>query len=134
MSRIHRLTVLSYLLVLLIFASSCSRKETMDRALSLEKQGRPDKALQIYEAQLEKTPNTDCTMLAELNFRIGESFLAMDRAREAFSAFNRAIELDSGHPEARLKLGEMYLLSGSADRAAEQAQAVLHRDVSGNSR
>lgn len=100
----------------------------MDRAQRLEKQGHPDKALQIYEAQLEKTPNTDHVMLAELNFRIGESFLAMDRAREAFSAFNRAIELNSAHPEARLKLGEMYLLSGSAERAAEQAQAVLHHN------
>jgi tetratricopeptide (TPR) repeat protein len=127
MSRIHRLTVLSSLLLILI-AFGCSRSETMDRAQRLEKQGHPDKALQIYEAQLRKTPNTNRTTLAELNFRIGESFLAMDRAREAFSAFNRAIELNSGHPEARLKLGEMYLLSGSADRAAEQAQAVLHRN------
>lgn len=100
----------------------------MDRAQRLEKQGHPDKALQIYELQLQKTPNTDRIMLAQLNFRIGESFLAMDRAREAFSAFNRAIELNSGHPEARLKLGEMYLLAGSADRAAEQARAVLHRN------
>ncbi len=100
----------------------------MDRALRLEQQGRPDKALQLYEAQLQKTPDSDHTTLAELQFRMGESFLAMDRAREAFSAFNRAIELDSGHREARLRLGEMYLLTGSADRAAEQAEAVLHHN------
>jgi hypothetical protein len=31
----------------------------------------------------------------------------MDRAREAFSAFNRAIQLDSNHGKARLRVGEM---------------------------
>ena len=97
--------------------------------MRLEQQGRPDKALQLYESQLQKTPGSDRTTLAELQFRMGESFLAMDRAREAFSAFNRAIELDSGHREARLRLGEMYLMTGAADRAAEQAEAVLHHSV-----
>ncbi|HEU5400981.1 MAG TPA: tetratricopeptide repeat protein [Terriglobales bacterium] len=100
----------------------------MDRALRLERQGRPEKALLLYQAQLQKTPGSDRAALAELQFRIGETFLAMDRAREAFSAFNRAIELDSDHRAARLRLGEMYLLTGSPDRAAEQAEAVLHHN------
>jgi tetratricopeptide (TPR) repeat protein len=126
MSRILGVTFLSSLFILLVFTSGCSRTKTMDRALRLEQQGRPEKALQLYESQLQKTPDSDRATLAELQFRMGESFLAMDRAREAFSAFNRAIELDSGHRQARLRLGEMYLVTGSADRAAEQAEAVLH--------
>lgn len=100
----------------------------MDRALRLEQQGRPDKALHLYEAELQKTPESDRATLAELHFRMGESFLAMDRAREAFSAFNRAIELNSGHREAHLRLGEMYLMTGAVDRATEQAEAVLHHN------
>jgi tetratricopeptide (TPR) repeat protein len=100
----------------------------MDRGLHLEQQGHPDKALQLYQAQVEKTPKSDRSTLAELQFRIGESFLALDRAREAFSAFNRAIELDANHGKARLRVGEMYLLSGSPERAAEQAEAVLHHN------
>lgn len=98
----------------------------MDRALRLEQQGQPEKALQLYQAQLKKTSPSDRAALAELEFHIGESLLAMDRSREAFAAYNQAISYDSSHRMAHLRLGEMYLLSGAADRAAEQAQAVLN--------
>jgi hypothetical protein len=76
MSRIFGVPVLTFFLCLLSFTSGCSRSKTaMDRGLRLEQQGRPDKALQLYEAQVEKTPPSDRTTLAELQFRIGESFL-----------------------------------------------------------
>jgi tetratricopeptide (TPR) repeat protein len=57
---------------------------------------------------------------------MGECLLALDRTRDAFSAYNKAIELDDTHQTAHLRLGELYLLSGSVDHATEQARAVLN--------
>ena len=125
MSRIFGLSFASILVIVLALCG-CSRSKLMDRALRLEQQGQPEKALQLYQAQLKKTSPSDHAALAELEFHIGESFLAMDRSREAFAAYNQAIAYDSSHRMAHLRLGEMYLLSGAADRAAEQAQAVLN--------
>jgi len=116
----------STLLVLLAITLGCSQNKPLDRAAKLEKQGHADEALQIYQSQLGLTPEYDRGRQAELQFRMGECLLALNRTREAFSAFNKAVELDSSHPTARLRLGEMYLLSGSLDHATEQAQAILN--------
>jgi tetratricopeptide (TPR) repeat protein len=114
-------------LVLLTFASGCSRNKPFDRAVKLEQQGHPSQALEIYRGQLAKTPEWDHARQADLQYHMGECLLALDRTREAFTAFNKAVELDDTHKTAHLRLGELYLLSGSVDHATEQAQAVLNR-------
>jgi tetratricopeptide (TPR) repeat protein len=99
----------------------------MDRAVKLEHQGLPAQALDIYRGQLAKTPGWDRAAQADLQYHMGECLLVLDRTREAFSAFTKAVELDDSHQTAHLRLGELYLLSGSIDRATEQAKAVLNR-------
>jgi tetratricopeptide (TPR) repeat protein len=128
MARTLRISTGLISLVLLAFASGCSRNEKqIGRANRLESQGHPEQALEIYRVQLAKTPEYDRALQADLQFHMGECLLAMDRTREAFSAYNKAIELDDTHQTAHLRLGELYLLSGSVDHATEQAEVVLNR-------
>jgi tetratricopeptide (TPR) repeat protein len=127
MARTLRISTGLIFLVLLTFASGCSRNKPMDRAVKLEQQGHPAQALEIYRVQLAKTPEYDRTLQADLQFHMGECLLALDRTREAFSAYNKAIELDDSHQIAHLRLGELYLLSGSVDHATEEAKEVLNR-------
>ncbi len=54
-------------------------------------------------------------------YRLG----GLDNLKSAFSAFERAVELDSSLYEAHLRLGELYLLSGDFDKAKEKAELVL---------
>ena len=127
MARTLRISTGLISLVLLTFAFGCSRSKPFDRAVKLEQQGHPGQALEIYRGQLARTPEWDRVRQADLEYHMGECLLALDRTREAFSAFNKAVELDDTHKTAHLRLGELYLLSGSVDHATEQAQAVLNR-------
>ncbi len=45
--------------------------------------------------------------------------------RKAFALFTRALELDSQHKDARLRLGRIYILGGDAEKALEAAETVL---------
>jgi tetratricopeptide (TPR) repeat protein len=122
----HRnLVVCTFLAVALICASGCSHTVELHRAQRLEQQGRPSQALEIYKAQYDTTPGYQHGRRAELQYRIGECLLAMGRAREAFSAYSRAVDIDETFRPAHLRLGQMYLLSGSSENAGEQAEAAL---------
>ncbi|MGB5473388.1 MAG: tetratricopeptide repeat protein, partial [Gammaproteobacteria bacterium] len=47
--------------------------------------------------------------------------------RKAFGNYSKAVELDPEYLEARVRLGRFYLLAGEAEKAQEQADAVLSR-------
>ena len=120
-----RFLVILSLVAALIFASGCTRKAEMHRAQQLEQQGRPSQALEIYKSQFATTPEYQRSARANLQYHIGECLLALGRTREAFSAYSKAVDIDDSNQPAHLRLGEMYLLSGSGEGASEQAQAVL---------
>lgn len=112
-------------LALVLVPSGCSRKAEIRRAKRLEQQGRPNQALEIYKAQFAAVPEGQRSQRADLQYHIGECLLAMGRTREAFSAYSKAVDIDDSNQAAHLRLGEMYLLSGSGEGASEQAQAIL---------
>ena len=132
MARISRISSGLLSLVLLTFVSGCSRTKPIDKAVKLEQQGQPAQALEIYRGQLARTPEWDRVRQADLQYHMGECLLALDRTREAFSAFNKAVELDDSHQTAHLRLGELYLLSGSVEHATQEAQSVLNHSGSQN--
>lgn len=113
------------LLFVLGCTSACSHHVEMERARHLEEQGQPMAALQIYRKQYGATPEYLRGRRAELQFHIGECLLAMNRTREAFSAYNKAVEIDDSNRMAHLRLGQIYLLTGSVDRATEQARIAV---------
>jgi len=53
--------------------------------------------------------------------------------REAFSELSKTIELDPGLNDAHIQLGNLYLLSGKRDKAKEQADIALAKDVNNSS-
>jgi tetratricopeptide (TPR) repeat protein len=108
-----------------IFLSACSSHKELDRALQLEKAGQFSAALDVYKAQITKISPNDRQHLSELNYRVGECLFALDRPTEAFSAYNKAVELNEANTMAQLRVGELFLMAGSGDRAADHARAAL---------
>lgn len=93
----------------------------------LEREGNAEQALISYRAQLAHTPATDRLKHSQLEFRIGECLLALDRANEAFSAFRRAAEIDDTNSMAHLRLGQLYMQAGEPEQSSEQALTVLQQ-------
>lgn len=90
--------------------------------------GRYNDALSAYEAALHQSPNTDQQQQARIYARIGECFLHLGRIPESFNAFQNAATLDGNNTAARLRVGEFLLSAGAADRAREQAEAVMSHE------
>lgn len=126
MSALGRFFTVSLLSATLL-TSACTSRRDSNHAIKLERDGNFTAALDIYRAQLSKTAPQDSKRLSELNYRIGECLMGMERPAEAFSAYNKAVELNESHTMAHLRLGELYLLSGSGEKASEQARAALNR-------
>ena len=124
MSALERRLLLVCLAATLLF-SACSRHKDFDRAFQLEKDGHFSAAVEAYRAQVAKTPARDRQYLSELQYRIGECLFALDRPSEAFSAYSKAVELNEANTMAQLRVGELFLMAGSSDRAADHARAAL---------
>jgi cellulose synthase operon protein C len=124
MSALHRRLLFVCLAAVMIF-SACARHKDFDRALQLEKNGQFSAALEAYRAQVGNTSTRDRQRLSELHYRIGECLFALDRPSEAFSAYNKAVEISDENTMAQLRLGELFLMAGSSDRAADHARAAL---------
>ncbi len=113
------------LLISVLLLSACTSRRQLKHAVKLEQEGNFTAALEIYRTQLSKTPAKDVRRLSELNYRIGECLMGLERPAEAFSAYNKAVELHDGNTMAHLRLGELFLMSGAGDKAGEQAKAAL---------
>lgn len=114
------------ILLLAFLGVGCSTlHRNLTRAEELEKAGRPADALKIYESVLAGIPVSRGRLRAELYFREGDCLIRLDRTADAFSAFQKAAKSDPMHLGAKLRLGEFFLSAGAADRAREQAEAVL---------
>ena len=124
MSALHR-RLLFVCIAAILLISACSRHKDLDRAVQLEKNGQFSAALEAYKGQIAKTSPRDRQRLSELNYRMGECLFALDRPSEAFSAYNKAVELNEANTMAQLRIGELFLMAGSGDRAADHARAAL---------
>jgi tetratricopeptide (TPR) repeat protein len=129
MSAFHRYSVL-LLLALSLLTSACSNRKELNRAIKLQQDGNFTAALDSYRAQLANTSAKDSQRLSELEYRIGECLFQLERPSEAFSAYNKAIEFNDSNTMAHLRLGELYLLAGAGDKAAEHARSALHNGAS----
>lgn len=62
--------------------------------------------------------------VAQAALGLGEALLAAEALPPAISEFQRALRIDPGLQEARLKLAEAWLAAGEADRAIEALETV----------
>src|SRR4051794_2620863 len=89
MSAFHRYSAL-LLFATLLLTSACSGRKELNRAIKLEKDGNFSAALDSYRAQLAKTAPRNTQRASELQHRIGECLMGLERPSEAFSAYNKA--------------------------------------------
>ncbi len=121
------LAVVSITLAVLLFLLSvaCTRHQDFDRALAQEKKGDYTAAMDSYRLQIASTPASQNKHISELYYRVGECLVGLERPAEAFSAYNKAVELDDHNQAAHLRLGELFLMAGAGDRATAEANAAL---------
>lgn len=111
-----------------IACASCSSPvREQARAQKLEAEGKLGDALHLYQDLLAHVPASEARHISQLYVRIGECLWRLGRSSEAFSAFQRAIEVDGSNLLAHIKVGTMYLAGGSPGNAREQANFVLQR-------
>jgi tetratricopeptide (TPR) repeat protein len=101
-------------------------KGRWDRAQQYEISGKYASALELYQQLLSHAPAAG-TERAELLDRIAECQFRIDRMQEAFDNFQKAAEASPDDVTAHLRLGQMLLEAGSADRARDQASIILKR-------
>ena len=118
--------IFGFSLLLLCFSVGGSwQKRQMKEAERLQWQGRSAAALDLFQSLLEHAPALGKSAQSKLWAHIGECYYALEEPGEAFTAYNRALELDSDNHSARLRLGELYLLGGSVEEAGEEARKVI---------
>ena len=121
-----REVIFGFCVLLLCFSVGGSwHKWEMNEAEKLQGQGMSAAALDLFQALLAHAPTVNKGEQSRLWSRIGECYNALQEPGEAFSAYHRALQLDPNNHAARLKLGELYLMGGSTDRAREEARVVL---------
>lgn len=116
---------LAAILLVASLLSGCSSyfHYQIKRALALEAKGHTEKALEIYAGVAHQARDRQLRSLAY--YHLGECLWRMDRSAESLAAFQRATEEDNSNTAAHLRLGQMYLVAGAAERAKEQAHAIL---------
>lgn len=119
-----------FLTAALIACSSTNRQ--LLRAHDLQQRGDTRGALAIYQAVLPNIPVSQSRTAAAVLLEMGECYFQQERYSEAFSAYQKATELDGSNQLAHLRLGELFLGAGAFDRAREQAQIVLHNSAGSN--
>lgn len=93
--------------------SDASFDRAMRLAADLEKRGDPATAAAFYQRATQQPEAGPQTWL-----KLGDSLLASNDSRGAERAFQRALELAPGSPEALLGLGTAQLRLGKLERAA----------------
>lgn len=121
----YRTLLSTLLLTALLPGTGCFRKSGFDRAVKLEQQGHTAQAIELFRDELAHTADRDRQRRSEIYFHLGECMLAQEQVSEAFNFYSRAVEADDSNRIAHLRMGELLLLSGSPERATEQAQSVL---------
>ena len=113
--------------VLILLALGCSQSRQLAAGERLEKSGRYNDALVAYQAALSQSSDKDGARQSQIYYRMGECLLHLNRIREAFNAYQRSSTADPNNVSAQLRIGEFLLSAGAADRAREQAEAIMRR-------
>jgi tetratricopeptide (TPR) repeat protein len=109
-----------------IILTGCSGHRQIEHAQRLEEQGKYLEAALAYEQLLPSyagQPQKQSVLAA----RLGECLLRGEHPQEAFSAFNKATELDNGNILAHLRLAQFYIAANTPDRAYDHLVSVLER-------
>ncbi len=107
------------------FLLGCSRN-LLQKAHQFESEGNNASALLTYQQVLSRIPEKKTHERSLILLRIGECLYRMERYPEAFSNFQKAVDIDPANSGARLRLGELLLAAGASERAREQAMVVLN--------
>src|SRR5579871_528588 len=123
----RKLLALVLLLLLVIGIPLALRKgrQQLRHAIKLEQQERPVAALVLYQSLLNAVPAGNTQLRSRIYFHIGECYWEMERVSEAYTAFQKAVDLDNRNVAAHLRLGEMLLAGGMPDKATDHATFVL---------
>ncbi|HKQ36114.1 MAG TPA: tetratricopeptide repeat protein [Nitrospiraceae bacterium] len=99
------------------------KSQHLDRATSYAEKGQYQEAIIEYRNVTQADPNDGDAhyRLALVHLKIGD----ITNLQAAFSELNRALELDTTNRDARLRLGELYLLGNEPVKARKQAELVL---------
>lgn len=122
-----RATVLLILVVALVAAavSFTRSSRSLEKAAQLQKQGKPDQALAIYQDQLARTKHASAKSRSQLQLKVADCLSQLGRIPEAYSSYLRALETDPQNTEAHYRLGEIYLLAGEFERASDEANFLI---------
>ena len=104
-----------FILPILLILTGCNFGSDIQEAISLEKEGRYSEALYIYTGILAKNPEQP-----RANRQIGMILAKSSKSTGAAIAhLENAYAKMSNDRELRLKLFEMYLVSGNLDKSGE---------------
>lgn len=122
-----RLLVSAGTFLLLLALLGCSSQSNFARTERLEQSGNYAGALAIYQKLIDQIPARNTRARSQVYFRMGECLYRLDRIAEAFTAVQKAADIEPGNMAAQLRLGEFFLAGGATERAREQADMVLKK-------
>lgn len=106
---------------LLACSNAAERKAAyLERAHTLQAQGQYDKARLEYKNALQIDPKD-----AETWFRLGLMEEQAQNLRTAAAIYQRVVEMDNKHNDARLKLGRLYLVGGAPNQVEPLLKEVM---------
>ncbi len=133
MTPLRPFTVPALILLLAALLVGCaSPQRQFMRAEGLEKSGKQSQALVIYQKLLDGAPRTAPRTRSEIYYRMGECLYRMDRIAEAYSAYQKAVEVEPSNMAAHLRMGEFLLAAGAMNRARQEAELVMKKSGAGN--
>jgi tetratricopeptide (TPR) repeat protein len=78
-------------------------------------------AIQLYLQLIRSQPNQ-----ADFHFLIGQAYSRSNQKTQAMAAFNRAIELNAEHQDARVSLAYLYMAEGNLEKSDALFRIVLN--------
>ncbi|ABF40568.1 Tetratricopeptide repeat protein [Candidatus Koribacter versatilis Ellin345] len=110
-------------LLALSLSLGCTANKQFQRASALQKAGKTQEALDIYENLVVRTRSHKAQ--SQLFVRIGECEWTLEQQGPSLNAFLKAAELDPANSSAHLHLAQLFLAAGAPDKALIFAQIVL---------
>src|SRR6516165_10199815 len=111
-------------------AVSCRKNPAQTKAKAVESAekylaaGEFGKAIIEYKNALKMEPRS-----AELQYKLGQAYVANRQLHEAFLSSSKAIELGPDYVSARIAQGRLYLAANQPDEAMKNAQGVLAKNA-----